>query len=1333
MFSKLTNLRELHLGQNKIVTLHPGSLLSQIALQKLHLSYNNLSSLEEVATAVAGLLNLTYLDLSFNQISTPCMGRRWITFHVLKNISLSSNGISRLDLSNCSFPKLQQLNVTCNNISKVEAVSFQGMPALVELALDVNPLHISQLMNASFPNLTTLHLSSMNPSLSNVLPEACLVFQGLPSLTSLDIKHSKINVSQLRLLGSCTNLTWLDLSTTEYKYIKNGAFSMFQNLEFLSLDKCKVLKLSSSAWGEQMQLRTLILKRNGISQLEDDGFSKLKNLSYLDLSKNRLTNLLQKQFFGMAALRTLILQGCQITAVTRDTFHYARKMEFLDLRDNSMKLIKDRAFLLKHLKTLLLSGNKILTIKKRGFLSLSSLTYLSLAHNSLYKLSWKIFSFLKKLEVLDLSHNRLLTYNKYEYPSPFAGLSSLRKLDLSFQIPDLSISPSAKWFRGLENLQYLSLKGNTDILLFNLSLRNLTSLESLDLSEIQPPKTGSWKPHQSLFQGLNKLRQLWIEDSAIKDLPEMVFSDLGSLEELSLSENDLRNISKKVFVGLSSLKYLDVSGNPLTCSCENAWFQNWSVAEPTVQVALLNSYHCFGPGVTDRLFVDADMSFCFEDLGIYFFCSTTVVTLSLLVSTLVYAKFGWTLRHAYYLLRGWGYRQLRQNDQVYQYDAYISCCSQDYEWVVKNILQKLEQEGEPCFRLCFGPRDFAPGEYYINNVQNGVSQSHKTLCLVTKNYLENEWCSLEIQLACSKIYYHGQDPLVVVFMEEIPNYKLSPFHRLRKLVKQESYLTWPENPEAENVFWTKLREALSAGKQEQEIMPFNVVDPFLSSQNIAVVEMALHWALLCLIFSPLVPASEYALPKFICSPMPLDMDNGCQSASQQRHGGGVNSGGTGHWVGSLEEAKETILHLRETVVHQKEMILDQRETVRELTAKLSRCEAHSRRHGVEHHVDHHEENLSHSHGHHEGGHRNHHESGHRAHHEDGLRAHHENEHPTHHEDDHRGHHEAGHRDPHESIHARENEYHHFGQREHHELQVGHNPHDAFRKGAAAANTMEDPPKETSSGLHQMERMLESLKERLEHLQVSRLVHQSPLFEKIWTNPLPLHFSVLAAQSHLSDPLCPPGHKVEKHSEDFRVGFPLRTNYMYVKAKPTLRHEIFAFTVCLWLKSSSAPGMGTPFSYSVPGQANEVVLIEWGNNPMELLINDKAATLPLAINDAKWHHICVTWSTRDGIWESYQDGVRRGSGENLAPWHPVKPGGVFVLGQEQDTLGGRFDATQAFIGEISDFNMWGHILTPGEIYKMATCASDVGGDLINWAEASMELHGGVVKLPFNACH
>lgn len=87
------------------------------------------------------------------------------------------------------------------------------------------------------------------------------------------------------------------------------------------------------------------------------------------------------------------------------------------------------------------------------------------------------------------------------------------------------------------------------------------------------------------------------------------------------------------------------------------------------------------------------------------------------------------------------------------------------------------------------------------------------------------------------------------------------------------------------------------------------------------------------------------------------------------------------------------------------------------------------------------------------------------------------------------------------------------------------------------------------------------------------------------------------------PSFPPGNSAFKSPDAFKVSLPLRTNYLYGKIKKTLP-ELYAFTICLWLRSSASPGIGTPFSYAVPGQANEIVLIEWGNNPIELLINDK---------------------------------------------------------------------------------------------------------------------------------
>uniref|UniRef100_A0A3B4ADD8 Pentraxin (PTX) domain-containing protein n=1 Tax=Periophthalmus magnuspinnatus TaxID=409849 RepID=A0A3B4ADD8_9GOBI len=248
-------------------------------------------------------------------------------------------------------------------------------------------------------------------------------------------------------------------------------------------------------------------------------------------------------------------------------------------------------------------------------------------------------------------------------------------------------------------------------------------------------------------------------------------------------------------------------------------------------------------------------------------------------------------------------------------------------------------------------------------------------------------------------------------------------------------------------------------------------------------------------------------------------------------------------------------------------------------------------------------------------------------------------------------------------------------------------------------------------------MLQALKERLENLQVSEQLLQNRLFGLLFV--ILTYF--LSSGSGRMNP------------DGFLISFPMRTNYMYGRMKKTLLQEIFAFTLCLWIKPGMGPGLGTPFSYSAPGQSNEIVLIEWGNNPIELLIDDKAVTLPLTLTDGRWHHVCVTWSTRDGHWEAYQDGVQRGSGVGLSSWHAIKPGGVFILGQEQDTLGGRFDATQAFVGEMSEVHLWSHVLTSSDIHSLSTCSSHLHGDVFAWTEGEVELHGGVTRHSYDTCH
>ncbi|KAM6957079.1 neuronal pentraxin-2a isoform 2-T2 [Aplochiton taeniatus] len=425
-------------------------------------------------------------------------------------------------------------------------------------------------------------------------------------------------------------------------------------------------------------------------------------------------------------------------------------------------------------------------------------------------------------------------------------------------------------------------------------------------------------------------------------------------------------------------------------------------------------------------------------------------------------------------------------------------------------------------------------------------------------------------------------------------------------------------------------------------------------------------------------ANDATGSRFVCNAIPPGADPGCPLGSNR-----VQT------ASSLEdELRNPIIQLRETILQQKETILSQQDTIKELNSKLARCEAAA--------------------------------------------------------DD---------------------------------SSQGRSRGQGSRRKEHSKNTMGDLPRDPGETIDQLGKTMQSLKGRLESLEqqqqlqpggggggggpnVSTLAASFPaelrellrqrlgnlegqLLRKVAEleeEKSQLYNETAAHRQRTESTLSALVERINeleksnnafKSPEDFKVSLPLRTNYLYGRINKSLP-EMYAFTACMWLKSSASPGIGTPFSYGVPGQANEIVLIEWGNNPIELLVNDKVAKLPLSVSDGRWHHICITWTTRDGFWEAYQDGERLGTGENLAPWHPIKPGGVIILGQEQDIVGGRFDATQAFVGQLSQFNMWDRVLRPVDIMGMANCSSYMPGNVVPWTDANVEVMGGATKAPLEVC-
>ncbi|XP_073256623.1 neuronal pentraxin-2-like [Porites lutea] len=192
--------------------------------------------------------------------------------------------------------------------------------------------------------------------------------------------------------------------------------------------------------------------------------------------------------------------------------------------------------------------------------------------------------------------------------------------------------------------------------------------------------------------------------------------------------------------------------------------------------------------------------------------------------------------------------------------------------------------------------------------------------------------------------------------------------------------------------------------------------------------------------------------------------------------------------------------------------------------------------------------------------------------------------------------------------------------------------------------------------------------------------------------------------------------------DFAFYFPTKgvNDYVNIWGMPSLKQ----FTLCFWMKSS-AGNDGTVLSYAVPGQHNELLFFDHTN--INMYIGGQGRPLGISsANDGKWHHICASWRSSDGAWQGYKDGALTKSGTGFRRGYTIKGGGSLTLGQEQDAVGSRFDSNQAFIGTLSNLNLWSLILPVEKMKDLSkSCKQDWGGDgdVYKWIDFLYGIRGG----------
>eukprot|EP00794_Sanderia_malayensis_P006970 gene6970-7755_t len=213
--------------------------------------------------------------------------------------------------------------------------------------------------------------------------------------------------------------------------------------------------------------------------------------------------------------------------------------------------------------------------------------------------------------------------------------------------------------------------------------------------------------------------------------------------------------------------------------------------------------------------------------------------------------------------------------------------------------------------------------------------------------------------------------------------------------------------------------------------------------------------------------------------------------------------------------------------------------------------------------------------------------------------------------------------------------------------------------------------------------------------------------------------------------CKPGYGGKlcdkKLGNDFDIGFQTRQSpsFSFVEGK----FDITQFTVAFWMRSSDTLNKGTPISYANKDKGkindNALVLSDYGD--FELTINNISVALNFDANDGEWHHIAVTWSNSNGIWVAYKDGseIKRAT-TTFQRGQTIRKGGIFVIGEEQDEIGGAFTRTESFFGDMSQLNIWRRVLSANEIYDLTMSCKHAAGDVLAWGDFSEQEHGSIIK-------
>ncbi|XP_039397979.1 LOW QUALITY PROTEIN: toll-like receptor 6 [Mauremys reevesii] len=313
---------------------------------------------------------------------------------------------------------------------------------------------------------------------------------------------------------------------------------------------------------------------------------------------------------------------------------------------------------------------------------------------------------------------------------------------------------------------------------------------------------------------LKALKELNIAFNRLTELPGC--SHYRGLELLNIEENSILTPSSDFFHSCQNIRELRGGHNPFQCSCELRDFVNFEKKSGGRLVGWPESYVCEYPdGLKGTQLKDFQLSelSCNTTLLLVVALVVTVVVVAVTSFLCIYFDIMW------YLKMMWQWTQTKRRvrkshpedlQSILQFHAFISYSERDSLWVKNHLIPNLEKEDgsvQICLRLSFF---FIPGKSIVENIINCIEKSHKSIFVLSPNFVQSEWCHYELYFAHHKLFSESSNSLILILLEPIPQYLIpARYHKLKALMAKRTYLEWPKEKSKHGLFWANLKAAIN--------------------------------------------------------------------------------------------------------------------------------------------------------------------------------------------------------------------------------------------------------------------------------------------------------------------------------------------------------------------------------------------------------------------------------------------------------------------------------------------------------------------------------------------